>query len=72
MTFSSTQVISTNLTSSSHSFASRCEYLESTQEGSANDDLIVIEPNNNAATQIDTSISSNNLTLISSMSGDPV
>ena len=72
MTSSSAQVISTNLTSSSHSFASHCEYLESTQEGLANDHLIVIEPNNNAATQIDTSISSNNLTLISSMSRDPV
>ena len=58
MTSSSPQVISTNLTSSSHSFASRSEYLESTQEGSANDDMIVIEPYNNAATQIDRSISS--------------
>ena len=43
MTSSSPQVISTNLTLSSHSFASRSEYLES-QEGSANGDLIVIEP----------------------------
>ena len=58
MTSSSPQVISTNVTSSSHSFASRSEYLESTQEGSANDDMIVIEPYNNAATQIDRSISS--------------
>ena len=48
------------------------EYLESTQEGSANDDLIVIEPDNNVATQIDRSVSSNNLTLTSSMSGGPV
>ena len=72
MTFLSPQVISTSLTSSSHSFASRSEYLESTQEGSANGDLIVIEPYNNAATQIDRSVSSNNLTLTSSLSGDPV
>ena len=72
MTSSSPKVISTNLTSSSHSFASRSEYLESTQEGSANGDLIVIEPYNNAATQIDRSVSSNNLTLIISVSGDPV
>ena len=48
------------------------EFLESTQEGSANDDLIVIEPDNNVATQIDRSVSSNNLTLTSSMSGGPV
>ena len=72
MTFSSPQVISTSLTSSSHSFASRSEYLESTQEGSANGDLIVIEPYNNAATQIDRRVSSNNLTLTSSVSEDPV
>ena len=72
MTSSSPQVISTNFTSSSHSFASRSEYLESTQEGSANGDLIVIEPYNNAATQIDRNVSSNNLTLTSSVSGDSV
>ena len=72
MTSSSPQVISTNLTSSSHSFASRSEYLESTQEESANGDLIVIEPYNNAATQIDRIVSSNNLTLTSSASWDPV
>ena len=72
MISSSPQVISTNLTSSSHSFASRSEYLESTQEGSANGDLIVIEPYSNAATQIDRSVSSNNLTLTTSVSGDPV
>ena len=72
MTSSSPQVISTNLTSSSHSFASRREYLGSTQEGSGNGDLIVIEPYNNAATQIGRGVSSNNLTLTSSVSGDPV
>ena len=72
MTSSSPQVISTNLTSSSHSFASRSEYLESTQEGSANGDLVVIEPYNNAETKIDRSVSCNNLTLTSSMSEDPV
>ena len=71
MTSSSPQVISTNLTLSSHSFASRSEYLES-QEGSANGDLIVIEPYNNAATQIDKSVSSNNSTLTSFMLGNPV
>ena len=32
----------------------------------------MIEPYNNAATQIDRSVSSNNLTLTSSVSGDPV
>ena len=32
----------------------------------------MIEPYNNAATQIDRNVSSNNLTLTSSMSGDPV
>ena len=72
MTSSSPQVISTNLTSTSHSFASRSEYLESTQEGSANGYLIVTEPYNNAATQIDRNVSSNNLYLTSSVSGDPV
>ena len=72
MTSSSPQVISTNLTSASHSFASASEYLESTQEGSANSDLIVIEPYNNAATQIGRSVSSNIRTLTSSVSGDPV
>ena len=72
VTSSSPQVISTNLTSSSHSFASHSEYLESTQEGSANGDLVVIEPYNNAATKIDRSVSCNNLTLTSSMSEDPV
>ena len=36
MKSSSPQIILTDLTSSSHSFASRSEYLESTQEGSAN------------------------------------
>ena len=51
MTSSSPQVISKTLTSSSHSLASRSEYLETTQEGSANDDLIVIKPYNNTATQ---------------------
>ena len=72
MASTSLQVISINLTSTSHSFASRSEYVELKQEGSANDDLIVIEPYNNAATQIDRNVSSNNLTLTSSMSGDPV
>ena len=71
MTSSSPQVISTNLTSR-HSFASCSNYLVSTQEESANGDLIVIEPYNNAAIQIDRSVSSNNLTLTSSVSGDPV
>ena len=42
------------------------------EEGSANDDLIVIEPYSNAATQIDRSVSSKTLTLTSSMSGDSV
>ena len=51
MTSSSPQVISKSLTSSSHSLVSRSEYLETTQEGSANDDLIVIKPHNNTATQ---------------------
>ena len=51
MTSSSPQVISKTLTSSSHSLASRSEYLETTQEGLANDDLIVIKPYNNTATQ---------------------
>lgn len=37
MTSSSPQLILTNLTSASHSFASRSDYLELTQEGSAND-----------------------------------
>ena len=51
MTSSSPQVISKSLTSSSHSLASQSEYLETTKEGSANDDLIVIKPYNNTATQ---------------------